>query len=500
MPKLQVLLLLLVLTFSGYAQRDRAKSVKILHAKKLTDGRAKNYQKLIGKVGLQSGEMTLYCDSAEINQVNSDFWAWGNVYLVRSNDVKAWGDSLIFDGESRKGKMYGKPVKLKKGKEQLLTDILFFSENQNVVYYLTGGDITKDDVKITSEIGYYYTKSERMQLKDSVHIQHPDYEIFSDSLVYHINPDFSRFYGPTNIYRASDHIYCERGYFSNPNQKFEFVQNAVITSEENIVFADSIWVNQKEEISKAYNNVLLRDTANKVDISGNYAYFDQKRQFSYVTDSVLFQQQMDGDTLFMTCDTLRAVEVDSVKEFYAYHDVLLFKTDLQGKCDSLSYSFKDSLMRMYKDPILWNDGSQMRGDTLQLFTQNNKLKTLYLFGRASIISVVDTGASYFDQIYGKNMIGHFKDGKIQSMDVLGNGETLYYAEEEDGTYTGVNKAICSNMRIVFKDQKIARIVFLLQPVATFYPLTQVPADDRKLSNFSWDNDQRPKQKSDLWKR
>jgi lipopolysaccharide export system protein LptA len=499
MRKSSVLLCLLFLAIVSIAQNDKAKSVKILHAKKLTDGRAKNYQKLIGKVGLQSGEMTLYCDSAEINQINSDFWAWGKVYMVRAGgEVKAWGDSLKFDGINRKGVMYGTPVKLQKGKEQLLTNRLYFDENRNVAYYLSGGEITKEDVKITSEIGYYFTKAETMHLRDSVLITHPDYTIYSDSLIYNVKQDFARFYGPTNIYKDEDHVYCERGFFSNPQEKFEFVKNAKIESKENTIFADSIWVDQKNEISKAYTNVLLRDTANKVDIYGQYAFFNQANSTSFVTDSVLFEQQMDGDTLFMTCDTLRALEVDSVKEFYAYHKVKLFKKDLQGKCDSLSYSFKDSLMRMYVDPVLWNDNSQMKGDTLQIFTQKNKLKTLYLFGNSSIISLTDSVGDLYDQIYGKNMIGHFKEGKIQSMDVLGNGQTLYFAKEDDGSYSGVNQAICANMRIVFKDQKIGRIVFLQQPVATFFPLNKLPKKEQKLTNFSWQQAQRPKSKADLW--
>ena len=499
MRKFSFLLCLFLLAIGSIAQNDKAKSVKILHAKKLTDGRAKNYQKLIGKVGLQSGEMTLYCDSAEINQVNSDFWAWGKVYMVRNNgEVKAWGDSLKFDGTARKGVMYGQPVKLKKENEQLITNRLYFDENKNVAYYLTGGEITKKDVKITSDIGYYYTKAETMHLRDSVHITHPDYTIYSDSLIYNVKQDFARFYGPTNIYKDKDHVYCERGFFSNPEEKFEFVQHAKIESKENTIFADSIWVDQKNEISKAFKNVLLRDTTNKVDIHGHYAFFNQANSSSFVTDSVLFEQQMDGDTLFMTCDTLRAIEIDSVKEFYAFHKVRLYKKDLQGKCDSLSYSFKDSLMRMFHEPILWNDESQMRGDTLQIFTQNNKLKTLYLFGNASIISLADSVGGFYDQIYGKNMIGHFKEGKIQNMDVLGNGQTLYYAKEDDGSYSGVNQAICANMRIAFKDQKIGRITFLLQPVATFYPLNQLPEKERKLSNFSWEQEQRPKSKADLW--
>ena len=90
------------------------------------------------------------------------------------------------------------------------------------------------------------------------------------------------------------------------------------------------------------------------------------------------------------------------------------------------------------------------------------------------------------------MIADFKEGKIHTMSVLGNGQTLYYAKDNDSTYSGVNKAICSNLSIRFNKGKIGKIVFLLQPEATFYPVNQLPAEDKKLKQFTWHGDRRPK--------
>jgi hypothetical protein len=56
----------------------------------------------------------------------------------------------------------------------------------------------------------------------------------------------------------------------------------------------------------------------------------------------------------------------------------------------------------------------------------------------------------------------------------------------------VNKAICSNLSIRFNKGKIGKIVFLLQPEATFYPVNQLPAEDKKLKQFTWHGDRRPK--------
>lgn len=497
---LKQFILAITLTFlslSVLSQEKEGKSVKILHAKRLTDGRAKNYQKLVGKVGLQSGDMKLYCDSAEINQVNNDFWAWGHVYVVRDNNVKAYGDSLIYEGESGKGKLQGN-VRIIKDDLKIVNNLMYFDDQKEIMYYLTGATITTDSTKIISKKGVYHSSTELMDFTKDVVITHPDYTVYSDTISYNIQQDISKFYGPTNIISGSDKVYCEKGYYNAKNKVFHFVKKARVTSEENIIFADSIYVDNLSEYSYAIKNVHIIDTVNKLDIYGHKAYFNQKASSSYVTDSTLFVQKLDGDTMYLHCDTLKATQVNDVKEFNAFYGVKIFKKDMQGVCDSLSYSLSDSIMKMYYNPIIWNAENQIIGDTIQIITKKNKIDQMYIFNNASIISLSNKELDYYDQVQGTNMIADFKDGKIKVMNVLGNGQTLYYAIEKDSTYTGVNKAICSNLRVGFRDNKIAKIVFLMQPEATFYPLSRFPEEEKKLSRFTWESVLRPKSVADLF--
>ena len=41
-------------------------------------------------------------------------------------------------------------------------------------------------------------------------------------------------------------------------------------------------------------------------------------------------------------------------------------------CDSVFYSFRDSIFRMYRDPVIWNNENQITGDTILLYTRNKK--------------------------------------------------------------------------------------------------------------------------------
>ncbi len=55
--------------------------IEIMSARSLKAGRTRNHQKLVGNVVLRQGNTIMKCDSAEINQSNNDFMAWGHVSM-----------------------------------------------------------------------------------------------------------------------------------------------------------------------------------------------------------------------------------------------------------------------------------------------------------------------------------------------------------------------------------------------------------------------------------
>ena len=96
------------------------------------------------------------------------------------------------------------------------------------------------------------------------------------------------------------------------------------------------------------------------------------------------------------------------------------------------------------------------------------------------------------------MFGYFADGQLERLEVIGNGESIYYAKDDSNSYIGVNKAICSNMNIYFTDDKqVDRIYFLTKPDAALYPLSQFPKEEASLKNFQWLIGKKPKSREEL---
>lgn len=472
--------------------------VEILSANELKPGRTEDYQKLIGNVALKYDDATLMCDSAEVNGKTHDFNAWGKVYINQKNEIKAWGNSLEYIGATKLGKLVG-DVKMKSENTLLKTSVLYFDKTNKLVYYLSGAETKQDEAMIYSKKGFYNTSNKYLKLKDSVVVNHPEYKIFSDTLEYSTESKTSYFLGPTNIQLEKEKIYCESGYYNRTLEIGQFEKNAVLKQDEQALMADSIYFDKRTSLSQAYRDVVLIDDKEHLKVQGEHGYFNRKENYSFITENVLFAQgSEEDDTLYLVCDTLLLKEEnDSSKSFYAYWNVKLFQAEMQGKCDSLAYNMQDSLIKLFYDPILWNGESQLTGDSIELLHYDNKLQKLFVKNNGFISSLTDNTPPRFDQVKGRDLVGHFKQGKLAVMDVLGNGQTIYYAKEEDGKYTGVNKAICSDIQIKFKKGKIDRIKFITMPEATFYPLKDFPESEQKLDGFIWRGDQRPASLKDI---
>src|SRR5690606_39923885 len=85
----------------------------------------------------------------------------------------------------------------------------------------------------------------------------------------------------------------------------------------------------------------------------------------------------DQDTLFITADTLVSIDSDipENKRLLAYHNVKIYKKDMQGVADSLAYITADSIIHFYRDPVLWNTGNQMTADSVRSEEHTSELQS-----------------------------------------------------------------------------------------------------------------------------
>ncbi len=453
--------------------------------------------RLLGNVKFRHEDVFMSCDSAhffpELNTLN----AYSRVHIWRGDTLDIYGDYLKYKGNTRLAEMRNNVI-LDDKENHLTTDKIDYDLENDLAYYFDGGTIVNGNNNLVSELGYYYSKEKLFFFKDSVIITNPDYTMYSDTLKYNTVSKVAYFLGPTDIISEENYIYCENGWYDTEKNISQFNKNAFLQNKEKILKGDSIYYERETGLGKAFINVQLIDTAQNLILLGNKAIYKEKSDYAMLTDRALMVQIDKGDSLFIHSDTIISVSdtIPEKKLIKAYNHVKIYRSDLQGKCDSLVYADVDSTFRFYGEPVLWSEANQLTADYIEIHTDSAGLYKIDMESAAFIISQEDSGR--FNQVKGRDMEGWFKNNELYLIDVNGNGQTIYYAREKE-EIQGVNTAESAFLKIYLKDRKIDRINFITKPDATYYPLQKFPPAATKLENFVWYEEYRPKSRNDVFR-
>ncbi len=465
--------------------------IQLVHANSLDYdqrnlGRVK---RLIGNVQFKQQHTILDCDSAYQYEETNRVEAFGNVHINHQDSIQLYGEKLSYEGETKKAKLEHN-VRMVDKSMTLTTEMLDFDLRSNTGNYTTGGKIVSGNDVLTSIFGYYFSNTKESFFKNKVVLVNPEYTINCDTLKYNSLSKTAYFYGPTTIVSKNDRMYCEYGQYNTEKQIARFSKNAMLATPKNIVIADSMYYEKINDYGKAFRNVELYDTANKVTIYGDYAELIGKLKQTIVTKNAVAKQYLDKDSMYLFADTIYSYNTTPTQKAMvkAYRNAKIIKTDMQAVCDSLVYRKEDSTVTLYTNPIMWSGANQITSDTIILFLVDNKLDSFILLSNAFMIS--REGAKQFNQVKGKHMHGLFEKSKIKYMRVYGNGQSIYYAKEDSG-YIGVNVINCSEMEFFFKQNKIDRCIFITNPDAVFYPLNELKPEELRLKGFKWQKERRP---------
>ena len=447
--------------------------------------------KLIGNVKMKQQNTLMYCDSALLYETENKVEAFSNVRINHNDSVTITGNYLLYDGNTRKALITG-DVQMVDKSMTLTTQQLDYDLNNQLGYYTSGGTIISTDNKLTSEIGYYYSRQKEFFFKRNVVLVNPEYTIKSDTLMYNTFTKIAYFFGSTNIKGKSEEIFCENGWYNTVKDLSQFSRNAVLFTDKTMLMADSLFYDRKARLGKAFRNIHIYDSAQKIHLYGNYGQSNGKTNISYVNKkSYAIKLMGKQDSLFLYADTLLLLQKEKNQKqmLKAFHEVKLFKPDLQAVCDSLVYMSDDSSMRLYHKPVIWSGKNQVSADTIVFYINNGKLDSFNFLNDAFLISK-EKGAHY-NQIKGKNMFGNMDSTSIKIMYVYGNAQSIHYEKEDSLRYIGINKIDCSEMVFSFSRGQMEKAVFIKDAEATMYTLDELKPEELRLNGFKWQEKRRP---------
>jgi len=499
------LLLFILSTFFGIPQtpssdkNPKVTRVYVEHADSIELGQMNNNPNILrGHVVFRHDSLYMYCDSAYFYTLTNSLEAFDNVRIEQGDTLHINGDYLNYYANTRLAKIR-ENVKMENNDVTLFTDSFDFDRNKNLGYYFTGGMLVDSINELTSVYGQYSPGTKMAFFKKKVRLVNPQFTLTSDTLNYNTDTKIATIIGPTVIEADSGFIYTDKGWYNTVSGESKLYNRSTVLSKDKTktITADSMNYDRTKGFVEAFGNMIVNDTVKKIIIMGDYGYYDEKTNYTFATDSAQMIEYSQRDSLFLHADTLLMETIDSDREVRAYYGVRFFRTDLQGVCDSLQYKTVDSIMRLYKHPILWNDSYQLTGDTIKILFNDSTIERMNVVNYAFASQEIDT--SYYNQLKGRNLTAYFKAGEIYQIDVEGNGEAIYYnIDNKTAAPLQLSKSSGSFYTFFIHERKIKEIHWYPEPKLDVYPIPDLTPDLKFLQDFVDYNYLRPKSREDIF--
>jgi len=491
MNKIKFIFFLIILLFGSKNLLGQNSNVLEIQSADLLQG-ANGFERLIKNVQMKHQSSLIFCDSAHFYREQNVAKLFGNVRIIDQKDpVRITSKYAEYDGNTKTAKLRERVV-FKNESTTLYTEFLDYNRETGIADYFNGGKVIDSTNVLTSQKGIYETSLEKITFKENVELVNPDYTLRTEDLIYLTIPKTSETPGDTQIVsKDGDKLNSLKGsFYDTINKIFKFFEGDIETKT-SIIFAETLFYDEPKQYYEGKTNVSIYNKERELEVFGEEGKYWGEKKLSKIYGNALVKKYFESDTLFMIADTLISQDSEKASEKYllAFPQVKILKTELRGKADSLAYIFSDSTIHLFKDPILWKDKSQITADSIRFLIANEEIDQVLLNHKAFSVSRDTLGN--FNQIKGRKMHGFFSDGELVKLDISGNGESLYFDLLNDSTVRGMNKLVCAQIQMFFKEGNVSRINHLIKPEGFFQPPHLIKDEDKILEGFQWRLEERP---------
>lgn len=463
---------------------------------------------------LKKGDQVLTTKYLDYNGDTKLAVAEGEVVLKEA-DQTLTSNRLVYDMDTNIAIATGEVV-LRKTDQTLYTDKLEYNRNTEKVYYNEGGTIVSKDNTINSKVGIFDLRTGENTFDDDVRMINKDYIIEGKGVKHNSKGEFMEFSNQTLIQnRKNPNQYIEASagskYFTKREEAF-LENRSSVHSDGTVLTADQLYFNQKTGFGKGEGDVVIENKEEKQLIKGGYGEFFQDKDSAFVTQDAYAVRAFEKDSLYLHADTLMSTKRNEKGLIKAYNHAKFFKSNLQGKADSISFSEATGQIEFFRKPVVWSGYRQITGDTIFVYmnTEAERLDSMKVKQNAFAISKTDSITNtQFHQLKSREMLGLFINDNLDWVQAEGNAQTLIYMEDEKKDSTnlklppkkelvGINRSDCGIVEADFEEREIQVLSCRINADSEMYPPSKLPEDQRKLPDFIWRQAERPLQWRDIF--
>jgi lipopolysaccharide export system protein LptA len=417
--------LFILISVSIYAQENQIVAIGDSLVGKVING--ESIRELHGNVVMTQNNVRITCNRAIQYLAKNEAELIGNVVVTQ--------DSIVI--KSPQGRYFG---------------------NTQTAFSDAGINLTDGHVKLNSRKGYYYFEEKRSFFFDGVSLQEGVSSLTTDKLNYYDNED-----------------------------KAVAIGNVMVKDTASTLFADSLVYLRQTKITNAFNNIRLFNSTNNLEIFCDRLDDDGIKNHTRIWENpilVKIDSTSDGkaDTLVVSSLTMESFN-DSTNKLIAKDSVKILQNTFSSiNSKTILYQNDESveIIKQEEDsqpPVLWNENTQLVGDSVFIKVKEKKLNQIQLKNNASIISEHKDLNFRYDQISGKNILIFFDKDEIKQTDVYGSVLSIYYVFD-DGKPNGLIKSSSENAKIFFKNKEVEDVRLYGKPQSEYHPENMINGKEK----------------------
>lgn len=462
--------------------------------------------------------VTLFTDSLNYDRMmNVGYYFDGGMLVDSLNELTSyWGQ---YEPDMHMA-TFRDSVILTNPKFKLYSDRLKYDTEEKTALISTPSTIVSDSGVIYTSKGWYNTQTENSLLLDQSTIVNKEGNrlLRGDSIYYYKQQGYGEVFGNMFLQDTAKHVIL-RGHYGYYDELSDFALAtdsafAIEYSQGDSLFihADTLKliairdtiVHGKGDSLKIIHPVIA-DSLVRVGVGVTIDSLGMELNDSLaIPEPELKDKALLVDTMPITkngsvAHHLGDTMINVYREIKAYYGVRFYRSDMQGVCDSLQFNTKDSVLHMYRDPILWNTNRQLSGDTIDIFMNDSTIDRLHV--KRSSFSIEQKDSIHFNQLKSRSLKIFFNNKKVNRVLAEGNVETVAFPEEKDGSLSMVlNWLESSYLEIFMNDGAFNKLIAWPKPVGKTTPFHLLAPDQLRLKDFYWYDYLRPLDKHDIFRK
>ncbi len=404
------------------------------------------------------------------------------------------GDSLVgkvVSGETTR-EVYGNVV-LTQGNVIITCNKAIQYISRNDAELIGNVVVKQDSMTIKTPRGFYYGDERRAESSAGVQLDDKKVILSADSGEYFFNDDKAVFRSKVTLYDTASTLTSQKLTYFKKEDRAIAVGSVRIVQKDNVIDADTLEHFRNSRVTFATSDVRIENTSNNVQIFGEHL-IDYGQEYHTVIDVKPLLLQVDtiltrrpdslivgNDSMQTTLDTLliksKSMESwrDTTNLFKAEDSVKIWRGAFASLNDYSVYEKDDEKIITYRrkegdmKPVLWNEQTQLTGDSIIIFLSDNEVKALEDIGNAFVLSPNDIYQDRYNQISGDGLIMYFDKGNITRVEVKGSVYNVYYMYNDEQKPNGLTQSSAESASLNFKGKKINEVRLYGSPKSEYYP-------------------------------